>query len=87
MGIQFMNIDLRKYNTKEQYEKLEEEIAEFDEALIIGTDEEVKEELLDVVQAMLGLVERERNINAKEVTEYYPIWVKKLKNRPRIKEQ
>jgi hypothetical protein len=42
------------------------------------------EELWDTFQAKLGLLEKV-GIPADEVQEYYPIWVKKLKNRPREK--
>lgn len=83
MSIIFKNINLENITKEEQFKKLDEEISEFHEALLLGTENEVKEELLDMFQASIGVALKERNITAKDIMDYYPEWQKKLKKRPR----
>lgn len=89
IGIELKNIDLTGWNGLEQYQKIEEELREFDEAVvnyILHNTEADKanaiEEYLDVVQATLGLLAI-AGISADEVMEQYPKHLEKLKNRPR----
>ena len=91
-GIILKNIDLTGISEFEQTQKVIEEQKEFAEAYFIYSHNKTEEnkihfmdELLDEFQSKLGLLEKE-GIKAEEVQAYYGTWVKKLDNRPRIKE-
>lgn len=84
--IELKNIDLSEVSKTEQLAKFEEELDEFHGAVNYGTDDEVIDEGWDVVQSMLGVMLKERNITAYEFMEGYPKHLEKLKNRPRVKE-
>lgn len=88
-GIKLVNIDLTGWNGLQQYQKIEEELNEFDGATveyILHNTEANKahaiEEYLDVVQSALGLLAI-AGITADEVQAYYPKHLEKLKDRPR----
>lgn len=93
LGIQLVNIDLTGWNGLEQYQKIEEELKEFDEAIveyILHNTEKNKanaiEEYFDVIQSALGLLAI-AGISAAEAMKEYPKHLKKIKDRPRHKEE
>lgn len=90
-GIKLVNIDLTGISKDEQWEKICEEESEFVEAYLdyenSKTEENKKhliEELLDTFQSALGALQLE-GIPAQNIMDYYPIWQKKLADRPRKK--
>lgn len=84
-GIELCNINLSKVSLHEQWNKVSEEDAEFYVAMQNSDRNNQLEEFWDTVQARLGIL-RKHGIPAKEVMEYYPKHLKKLENRPRVKE-
>lgn len=91
-SIELKNIDLTGITSTEQSKKVIEEEEEFKEAFAEYINYRTQEsrihlidETLDEFQSKLGLLEKE-GIKAEEVQAYYSAWVKKLENRPRIKE-
>lgn len=87
--IELKNIDLSKVSIRGQFKKVIEEHEELIDALDdyyetqdIKEKEHVIEEYWDVVQSYLGVLSK-YNITAKEVMEYYPKHLEKIKNRPR----
>lgn len=84
-GIELCNINLSKVSLHEQWNKVSEEDAEFYVAMQNSDRNNQLEEFWDTVQARLGIL-RKHGIPAKEVMEYYPEHLKKLENRPRVKE-
>lgn len=85
--IELRNIDLSAVDEMEQLNKFGEEIAELYIAMAMQNNEEVIEETWDVIQALIGIVFKERNITAYELMEGYPKHLEKLKNRPRVKDE
>lgn len=84
-GVFLKNINLTGISVSEQWEKVLEEQSELVQALDTESDENVISEFFDLMQTWLGYIYKKRNITAEEVQEYYHIWIKKLKNRPRDK--
>ena len=84
-GIELQNIDLTSISIHEQWDKIAEEDMEFYAAMQNSDRNNQLEEFWDTVQARLGIL-RKHGIQAKEVMEYYPEHLKKLENRPRVKE-
>lgn len=85
--IELKNIDLSKVSIRGQFKKVIEEHEELIDALdglykTEDTKEHVIEEYWDVVQSYLGVLSK-YGITAKEVMEYYPKHLEKIKNRPR----
>lgn len=92
VGIELKNIDLTGISIKEQKDKVKEERYEFGKALNDYADNRTEktkkhliEEYYDMIQAPLGLLEKE-GISAEEVQRGYPLHEKKLLKRPRKKE-
>lgn len=85
-GIKLKNIDLKGISVNEQSQKICEEEGEFIVALIKKDKENAIEEFWDIVQAHLGLLQVDLGITVEEVMEGYTKHLKKLKNRPRKKE-
>ena len=89
-NIVLKNIDLSEVSSSKQLDKFLEETNEFKEALIefhnVNADGDVKahaiEEFWDMVQASLGLLQKE-GISAEEVMAGYPKHLEKIKHRPR----
>ena len=87
-NIVLKNIDLSEVSSSKQLDKFLEETNEFKEALIefhnVKADGDVKahaiEEFWDMVQASLGLLQKE-GINAEEVMAEYPKHLKKMEER------
>ena len=84
-GIAIKNINLSKCNLLDQYKKVDEEILELEDAMENADFEGTKEEFWDVVQVFVGLVFKATGITAKELMNYYPKHLEKIKNRPRRK--
>lgn len=84
-GIELKNIDLTAISLHEQWDKVFEEDTEFYKAMQNSDRDNQLEEFWDTVQARLGIL-RKHGIPAKEVMEYYHKHLKKLENRPRVKE-
>lgn len=80
------NIDLSKVPKEEQVEKVVEEFQEFWTAYNNKDRENLKEEFFDVMQSMLGLMDK-AGISAEEVMEGYSKHLEKIKNRPREVEE
>lgn len=81
-GIELKNIDLSNISMTEQWDKVAEEDIEFEESDDIF---EMISEFWDTVQARLGILQK-LGVDAKIVMKYYPEHLKKLENRPRVKE-
>ena len=79
------NIYLEGIDVENQYEKLSEELDEFEMALAQGNDEDVMEEMLDVFQVLLGIIWLERKLSVKELSKYNSKHLHKLITRPRMK--
>lgn len=93
MGIVLKNIDLTGITPSDEREKISEEDREFEnaiyESLVDKSYDNYKhaiEEFWDTVQARLGLLQLTLGITSKEVMEHYPLYLEKIKNRPRIKD-
>lgn len=91
-GIVLKNIDLNDITIIQEVNKYDEEIKEFNEAFYeytvhetIENKEHLIEEYFDVLQSMLGLLDK-LGITAQEVMQEYPKHLEKIKDRPRVKE-
>lgn len=91
-GIVLKNIDLNDITIIQEVNKYDEETKEFNEAFYEYTVHEnmenkdhLIEEYFDVLQSMLGLLDK-LGITAQEVMQEYPKHLEKIKNRPRVKE-
>lgn len=91
-GIVLKNIDLNDITIIQEVNKYDEETKEFNEAFYeytvhetIENKEHLIEEYFDVLQSMLGLLDK-LGITAQEVMQEYPKHLEKIKNRPRVKE-
>lgn len=91
-GIVLKNIDLNDITIIQEVNKYDEETKEFNEAFYeytvhetIENKEHLIEEYFDVLQSMLGLLDK-LGITAQEVMQGYPKHLEKIKDRPRVKE-
>ncbi|NME65814.1 hypothetical protein HF846_14545 [Clostridium cadaveris] len=84
-GIELKNIDLTDITYSEQMGKVAEEDSEFWKAISEGTWNDIVEEIWDTFQARIGLAYME-GVTAKDIMNGYPMHLKKLENRPRVKE-
>lgn len=84
-GIELQNIDLSGVTYADQLKKIKEEDKEFSNAVSQGTCNDIVEEIWDTFQARIGLAYME-GVTAKDIMNGYPRHLKKLENRPRVKE-
>lgn len=82
MPIELKSIDLDEVTTWEQLEKFIEEKNEFLQAIAARDKENSIEEFWDVVQVMIGVLQK-HNISVKDIEKGYPKHLEKIKNRPR----
>lgn len=82
MPIELKSIDLNEVTTWEQLEKFIEEKNEFLQAIAARDKENSIEEFWDVVQVMIGVLQK-HNISVKDIEKGYSKHLEKIKNRPR----
>lgn len=86
MGIELKNINLENVTIEEQISKLLEEVNEFIYAVLKKDATNAPKECLDVFQSAIGVLDKGVNMNADYLMECYPEHLKKIENRPRVKD-